>query len=166
MSEKIYRAGPGGLVVRGRRHAAGAAIENAERLVPNLTAMIRVGKVAVDRGAATGGSPARVTSVNVLRPSQAVRAAVEATGSPASPPAEEPGQPEGVDAQESTNEPTGDRGAAVLGLLDHNLTDLGDLLAKIDDAEDLDLLLDAENAGKTRKGAVDLIEARLIEVLG
>lgn len=51
------------------------------------------------------------------------------------------------------------------GPLDGNVDDLSAHLATVDDLDEVQRLLDAETAGKSRKGAIAAIEARRDELL-
>jgi hypothetical protein len=55
--------------------------------------------------------------------------------------------------------------AAEPGPLDGNVDDLTAHLATVDDLDEVQRLLDAETAGKSRKGALAAIEARRDELL-
>lgn len=55
--------------------------------------------------------------------------------------------------------------AAEPGPLDMNVEDLTAHLATMDDADAVQKLLDAETAGKSRKGAITVLEARRDELL-
>jgi hypothetical protein len=58
-----------------------------------------------------------------------------------------------------------DSDTAEPGPLDQSVDDLTAYLATIDDADEVQKLIDAETAGKSRKGAITALETRRDEIL-
>lgn len=60
----------------------------------------------------------------------------------------------------------GEGGESEPGPLDQSVDKLGEYLEGVDDADEVQKLIDAETGGKSRKGALDVLNARLDDILG
>lgn len=152
MSDKIYKAGQGLPPLRGRRYAPGTVIPN--NLLPqNLATLIRLGQIVE---ALPESKPARHGVTHISR-SAAVREAVE-NAKPTPAPAPDP-QPEAEpDAPETDPQ--------LLDLLDQSVQDLAEDLKEIEDPATIEALIAAEQSGKTRSSAIDVLTDRLAELGG